>query len=131
MRVGRVGSIYPPIQRNPSSIAGRAYAKNVPLAHFLHAAAPSVACGDSSPVKGELYFVGRGFPDVPMHHVILWGATTPARQTTLLFCTQSLPLISLASLDSFPPGEAKDPPGSSGPTTKDMSLPAQGNSTAP
>ena len=38
---------------------GRACAKNVPLAHFLHAAAPSVSCADSSPVKGELYFVGR------------------------------------------------------------------------
>ncbi len=28
-------------------------------------ATPSVACGDSSPVKGELYFVGRGLPDAP------------------------------------------------------------------
>ena len=44
---------------------------------------PSVSFADSSPVKGELYFVGRGLPDAPMHHVILWGATTPARQTTL------------------------------------------------
>ena len=31
-----------PIRRNPSSIAGRAYAKNVPPAHFLYAAASSV-----------------------------------------------------------------------------------------
>ena len=30
------------IRRNPSSIAGRAYAKNVPPAHFLYAAASSV-----------------------------------------------------------------------------------------
>ena len=43
---------------------------------------PQSASPDSSPVKGELYFVGRGLPDAPMHHVILWGATTPARQTT-------------------------------------------------
>ena len=40
---------------------------------------PQSASPDSSPVKGELYFVGRGLPDAPMHYVILWGATTSAR----------------------------------------------------
>ncbi len=26
--------------------------------------------------------LGRGLPDAPMRHIILWGATTSARQTT-------------------------------------------------
>ena len=41
-------------------------------------ATPSVTFGDSSPVKGELYFVGRGLPDAPMHPVILSGAKNPS-----------------------------------------------------
>ena len=45
----------------------------------------SPALPDSSPVKGELYFVGRGLPDAPMRHVILWGATTSARPLSRSF----------------------------------------------
>ena len=50
----------------PRGIAAAAYAKNVPLAHFLNAAAPGESAEGGYPTFLRLWFPPRGCPEQPL-----------------------------------------------------------------
>ncbi len=72
----RTGGHRPPLQNHRSVGVGA----DVPIGPrgVVCALPPSVSFADSSPVKGELYFVGRGLPDAPHSK----RNTTPKRRAS-------------------------------------------------
>ena len=61
---GREGNRHPRFP--PRGIAAAAYAKNVPLAHFLNAAAPGESAEGGYPTFLRLWFPPRGCPEQPL-----------------------------------------------------------------